>query len=122
MALKLTCDVFGTAKGVKPYMVLLVELDPGETGAETAFEIAKALTGDRADPKKVLDNARLGGVLTAYADLCPRALDRLKAKIETGTTPPVKRDGMEALRREQEALANKRKKTDDVPGAEALAK
>lgn len=66
MALRPTCDVYGTAKGVKKYEISVFELDE--------------------DRKR----APVPAILYSSPDLCPRALERLKAKIITGTTPPRK--------------------------------
>lgn len=81
MALRPTCDVFLTAvEGVKRYAVVITE-------------VSAEVTAEQIDNDAVVK------------DLCPRALERLKAKIIAGTTPPVER-----------------KKKDAAPGDAALAK
>lgn len=105
MALRPTCDVYGTAKGVKPFMILVVELDPGETGAESADEIAEEQAEDHATAMRMLEDVGkpLGPPL--YADLCPQAFKRLCGKIGTGTTSP-----------------KPKKKPEEAPGDAALGK
>lgn len=80
MALRPTCDVFGTAKRVVRYEIAISEVDEKDVH---------------------MGNSDLH---ITVVDLCPRALDRLKAKIVAGTTPPAER------------------KKKDVPGQAALEK
>lgn len=68
MAMRRTCDVCGTANDVARWRVRL-DLIPGEDGDPVTVE---------------------GSVIDI--DLCPRDLERLKAKIKSGTTPPPKRN------------------------------
>ena len=68
MAMRPTCDVCRTAKGVKRYQVTVLERDPE----------ADAFIIQGTEPIQI--------------DLCPRDLERLKAKIKTGTTPPPERN------------------------------
>ncbi len=83
MALTATCDVYGRAKGVKPTLVLAVEIDNGGTVLEllAACELQEA--------KEAL--GKMGEVYLFHADLCPQASDRLKKKIVGGMTPPTGR-------------------------------
>ena len=64
MATGTICDVFrhAPADGVKEYRIIVVT------------------TGEPKIP-----------AIDLKADLCPRAVDRLKKKIEAGTKPPVRR-------------------------------
>jgi hypothetical protein len=68
MALRPTCDVYGTAYDVKTYSIRVVEVDRE--------------TGDLIDGSTPF---------TASCDLCSRAYERLKRNIAYGISKPRKR-------------------------------
>jgi hypothetical protein len=69
MALRPTCDVFRTAKGVRRWQIRVDEIGRDD---------------------KVLGSSGLAEV-QRRVDLCPAAFERLVKKIDSGTTPPTER-------------------------------
>ena len=76
MAMRPTCDVYGTAYEVKAYKIQLFEID-----RDTGEKPDGYFTGKKPD----------GYFNEWLVDLCPAAFQRLLKKVNTGVTSPTTR-------------------------------